>query len=122
MTTSANSEILLSELKVVLGDLYDQNDNKNKELVGLIKSLVKRIESAEHELFNTEGSINELRDRIRSLEYHAKHVDNKHEAIDSNKENRAAFWRGVLSKFGGGLLIMIATYVSTKLGWLNGGL
>ena len=122
MATDTNSEILLAELKGVLGDLCDQNNNKNKELIGLIKALVKRLDDSEHELFNTTGSINVLRDRIRSLEYHAKNVDTKHDDQDKSDANNATFWRGLASKFGGGILIMIATYISTKMGWLNSGL
>ena len=112
----SNSDVLLAELKSVLAELYDQNDSKNKELIGLIRTLVKRMENAEHELFNTDGSINELRDRIKALEYHAKRVNEDRNQLEKSRDNRKNFWRGVLSKAGGGILLAGSIALLAKFG------
>lgn len=103
---------LLAELKTVLGNLYDQNDSKNKELIDLIRSILKRVESAEHELFNSTGSVNDLRSRITVLE---GFVEDK-EIEDKDKK---AFVKSIFTKALASIVTLIAVWALAKFGWFQ---
>lgn len=113
-----NAEVLLTELKAVLGDLYDQNDDKNKELIGLIRALVRRIEATEHEIFNTNGSINELRLRIKSLEYFAKNLKEEEAEEKNNKQAKKTMWFGFIGKTIAALCIGLAGWIISHIEWI----
>lgn len=70
---------VLSEIKALLDQYNAQNINQNTEVITLCRALVERIEPMERELFNSEGIINEIEQRLYELEEFVKAEQKKKE-------------------------------------------
>jgi len=80
---------VLLEIKSLLDDLAKQSSSRDEEILNLVKDLFDKFEPLEHEIFHTEGVINDFRLRIEEIE--RQRAEEK-EVSDSRKK----FWKDAL--------------------------
>jgi len=98
---------VLADFRKLLDDFAVKENERNSEIIDLMKELTRRFEPLEKEIFDTEGTINEFRQRLKELEEAEQDRTDK-------KQRRRKILDGILIKAGAVLLVGIVTALFLK--------